>query len=65
MKLLHWERGGFVLYQKRLEKGTFEIPDYDEEKSSYKMDWHTLVMLIEGIKVKECGMRKRYGSINT
>jgi len=26
MKLLHWQQGGFVLYFKRLEKGTFEIP---------------------------------------
>src|SRR5690625_1700838 len=26
MKLLHWEAGGFVLYYKRLEKGTFTPP---------------------------------------
>ena len=26
MKLLHWEQGGFVLYYKRLERGTFEVP---------------------------------------
>lgn len=24
IKLLHWKNGGFVLYYKRLEKGTFE-----------------------------------------
>ena len=28
MKLLHWQNGGFMLYFKRLEKGTFEIPGY-------------------------------------
>ena len=26
IKLLHWEMGGLVLYHKRPEAGTFEIP---------------------------------------
>src|SRR5690554_7960074 len=26
LKLLHWEEGGFVVYYKRLEKGTFSPP---------------------------------------
>lgn len=26
MKMLVWEMGGFVLYYKRLEQGTFELP---------------------------------------
>lgn len=26
MKLLRWEQGGFILYYKRLESGTFEFP---------------------------------------
>ena len=26
LKLLHWESGGFVLYYKRLEQGTFTLP---------------------------------------
>ena len=60
LKLLHWERGGFVLYQKRLEVGTFELPIYDKEQSSYKLEWRVLVMLIEGIKIKRTYMRKRY-----
>lgn len=60
IKLLHWQRGGFVLYQKRLEKGTFELPPYNKNDSNYKMDWHTLVMLIEGIKIRKAYMRKRY-----
>jgi len=27
IKLLHWEHGGFVLYYKRLEQGTFGSSD--------------------------------------
>jgi transposase len=26
IKLLHWQKGGFVLYYKRLEKGTIGLP---------------------------------------
>ncbi|WP_369794135.1 IS66 family insertion sequence element accessory protein TnpB [Salegentibacter sp. Hel_I_6] len=26
IKLLHWESRGFVIYYKRLEKGTFSLP---------------------------------------
>jgi hypothetical protein len=26
INLLHWEQGGFVLYCKRLEEGTFDLP---------------------------------------
>ena len=29
IKLLHWEHGGFVLYYKRLESGTFRRPTKD------------------------------------
>ncbi len=29
VKLLHWDTDGFTLYQKRLEKGTFEIPCFN------------------------------------
>jgi hypothetical protein len=27
LKLLHWQPGGFVLYYKRLEQGTFALPE--------------------------------------
>ena len=34
MKLLHWEYGGFILYYKRLERGTFEIPVHKAGESA-------------------------------
>ena len=51
MKLLHAENGGFVLYIKRLEAGTFKIPKYDEESKSFPMEWKDLVIMVEGISV--------------
>ena len=34
IKLLHWVGSGYVLYYKRLEEGTFEIPQYDNTVGS-------------------------------
>jgi len=56
VKLLHWESGGFVIYYKRLEKGNFENPVIRDGK----LEWPQLVMMIEGISLKNVTMRKRY-----
>jgi hypothetical protein len=61
VKLLHWERGGLVLYHKRLELGCIERPVYDPGQKSLSMKWSTLVMMIEGISVKNIVRRKRFG----
>src|SRR5690606_21880312 len=45
MKLLHWEHGGFVLYYKRLEGGTFPLPK--DSSSSGEIDWSELVSITE------------------
>ncbi|HEY5511715.1 MAG TPA: GDP-mannose 4,6-dehydratase [Prolixibacteraceae bacterium] len=60
IKLLHWERGGLVLYHKRLEAGNFERPHYDEKQSSFQMRWSELVMMIEGLSMKNIVQRKRF-----
>ena len=60
IKLLHWERGGFVLYHKRLASGRFSFPRYDSQKQSYSLPWHDLVLLIEGISLEKVRYFKRY-----
>jgi transposase len=37
IKLLVWDQTGFVIYYKRLEKGTFELPSFEEGKNSVKI----------------------------
>jgi len=58
LKLLHWERGGFVLYYKRLERGSFTPPDLQEGQTSFS--WPQLVLMIEGITVKKSVQKLRY-----
>ena len=53
VKLLQWQRGGFVLYYKRLEKGRFELPFFNSKTQTYGLSWHLLFMIIEGISIKK------------
>ena len=34
VKILRWDTDGFILYQKRLEEGTFEVPRFNPDISS-------------------------------
>ena len=60
MKLLNWQKGGFVLYYKRLEQGTFEIPFADSSGSQIKISHTELAMIITGISLKNMRKRKRF-----
>jgi transposase len=60
MKLLRWEYGGFILYYKRLEKGTFELPRKGSNNTSTVINWPELVMMVQGISLRHIQTRKRY-----
>ena len=60
IKLLHWQGNSFILYYKRLEKGTFELPRYDVAVGSIVLDYAKMVMIIDGLSIKNIQKRKRY-----
>jgi transposase len=58
VKLLLWEEDGFALYQKRLERGTFEMP---EGNSTHQpITWEQLNFLLLGVNLKKVSRRPRY-----
>ena len=62
LKLLHWERGGFVIYHKRLEKGRVTHTIFRNRTSLfYPLRWDELVLLMEGVNPKT-KRRKRYNT---
>jgi len=60
MKLLHWQGISFTLYYKRLEKGTFELPMYDPQIKSIKISYTQMVMIVDGLTIKNIHRRKQY-----
>ncbi len=60
MKLLVWEPGGYTLYYKRLESGTFELPLVKEGEHKMIMSWESLMLILGGISLKKIVKRKRY-----
>ena len=60
MKLLHWERGGYVMYYKRLEQGRFHPKIFLRQGIGFRsMRWDELVLLMEGISPR-VARRRRY-----
>ena len=60
IKLLHWESDGFVLYYKRLERGTFELPRVSSAGKTCQISWSSLMLMVEGISVEKYKQRRRY-----
>jgi transposase len=57
-KILFWDRTGFCLWYKRLEKGTFRFPQSDAR--SVEVEASELALLLEGIELQGAKRRKRY-----
>ena len=60
IKVLVWDRSGFVIWSKRLERGTFELPRSMEAGASVALRWEELVMILEGVSLGSIQRRKRY-----
>ena len=56
IKCLYWDRDGFAIWYKRLEKGCFNLPDITN--SDGRIDRLQLTMLLEGVVPKK--VNKRY-----
>ena len=50
IRMLHYERGFYVLYEKRPETGRFRRPIYDSKSGKYKISYAHLVCLTEGLQ---------------
>ena len=60
LKLLVWETGGFSLFYRRLEKGTFELPAFDHDCRSMAVSADQLIFILKGISLKDIKYRTRY-----
>jgi len=60
LKLLHWTSSGFVLYYKRLEKGVFELPNYDIQEGLLVLSYTEMIMMLDGLSIVNIKKKERY-----
>lgn len=59
LKLLSWDRDGYVIWYKELQRGTFKFPLAPSGKS-VEIDTATLRLILDGIDLKSVRRQKRY-----
>jgi transposase len=60
-KILFWDRDGLVVWAKRLERGSFQVPrGMDTAALAIEVDSVTLAMIIGGVDLDTAKRRKRY-----
>lgn len=57
VKILYWDRTGYCLWYKRLEKGTFRLPSGAE---GVEISAAELVLLLEGLDLAGARQRARF-----
>ncbi len=60
LKLLAWDRDGFILWYKRLESGVFKLPRVAENQRSVELRASELAMVLDGIDVSKLKRVPRY-----
>lgn len=58
-KSLYWDRSGYCLIAKRLEKGRFKLPDVDGS-GKVEMEASELALILEGIDLAGAKRRRRW-----
>lgn len=58
VKILYWDRDGYALWYKRLERGVFRFPQRDD--AGLEVSSADLMLILEGIDVTGVKRRKRY-----
>ena len=60
LKILVWDRDGFVLWYKRLELGVFKLPRIEQGARSVELRASELAMILDGIDVSKLKRVRRY-----
>ncbi len=60
LKILTWDRDGYVLWYKRLERGVFKLPRIAAGNGSIEMRASELAMLLDGIDMTKLKRVPRY-----
>jgi transposase len=59
VRVLYWDRDGYVLLTKRLEIGTYQLP-WDAEQGRVIIEAAELLLVLEGIELRGARRRSRW-----
>ena len=59
VKALYWDRSGFCVWSKKLERGTFRLPGW-EESVVKEMEAAELSLILEGLELSGARRRMRW-----
>lgn len=60
IKALYWDRDGLVLWYKRLESGSYQMPPLSADAKTIEINSTQLSLLLSGIDFDSVRQRKRY-----
>ena len=60
LKILYWNRDGFAIWAKRLERGRYAIPSGEPGAAGFEITIEELGALLSGIDLSTATRRKRY-----
>ena len=63
VRVLYWDRDGYVLTTKRLEKGTFRVPTSGTLGTHRVIEAAELLLLLEGIDLRGATRRARWSPL--
>ena len=60
IKILFWDRDGFCIWYKRLERGTFQLLTTTNDEEGIEPNYSQLVKLLGGLDLRTGRRRRRY-----
>jgi len=64
IKILFWDRDGFCIWYKRLERGTFQLLTTTNDEEGIELDDSQLVKLLGGLDLRTGRRRRRYRRVS-
>ena len=64
VKVLYWDRNGFCLIAKRLERGSFKLPNANGQ-GAFEVEAAELGLILEGLDLRGAVRRRRWSPCET
>jgi transposase len=59
VKILFWDQDGFCIWYKRLEAGTFQLPESTSEQQGIELNYSQLTNILGGVDLRNGRRRRR------